>query len=271
MTVIVERTEHPGWLSNAYLVADRPGGNGVLIDSNGIMEPLYEAIERLGVTITHVLVTHHHADHVVTSLDDSRRFGVPLLAHALAADDGVAADETLTDGDVVRSGSLELEVIATPGHCRDHLALFANGSDCFTADCLFKGTVGGTVGGGPTGYADQVHSIMKRLMTLPPQTAIHPGHREPTTVEAEWETNPFIRMWRGLDPQGTEPAGSPVPTQRSCCGARTTTAPTRRGFGSRTAATRSSAARASSVRRGDELRSGRKERRCLDDSTEKWR
>nr|MBA2333107.1 hypothetical protein [Actinomycetota bacterium] len=70
---------------------------------------------------------------------------------------------------------------------------------------LFKGTIGGTGGGGPSGYADQVHSIMERLMSLPHETRIHPGHTLPSTVGAEWEQNPFIRIWRGLDPEGDEP------------------------------------------------------------------
>lgn len=203
--MIIERTEHPSWLSNAYLVADGDGGHGVLVDSNGINEPLLETIERRGITITHVLVTHHHHDHVVTSREDANRFGVPLLAHPLAKEAGVPADETMTDGDVVRSGELEIRVLATPGHCRDHLALLVNGTDCLTADCLFKGTVGGTAGGGPTGYADQVHSIMNVLMALPHETRIHPGHKEPSTIGEEWERNPFIRVWRGLDPEGSEP------------------------------------------------------------------
>jgi hydroxyacylglutathione hydrolase len=203
--VIVERTEHPGWLSNAYLVADEEGGHGLLVDSNGLNEPLYDTVERLGVTITHVLVTHHHGDHVVTSADDSRRFGVPLLAHPLGRDAGLPLDGTIEDGDTLRSGALEIEVIGTPGHCRDHLALLVDGSDCLTADCLFKGTVGGTVGGGPSGFEDQRRSIMERLMTLPPATRIHPGHSEPSTIGAEWEANPFVRLWRGLDPEGDEP------------------------------------------------------------------
>ena len=114
-------------------------------------------------------------------------------------------DETFSDGDVVRSGELEIQAIATPGHCPDHTALLVNGTDCLTADCLFKGTVGGTMGGGPTGYADQYDSIMNRLMGLPHETRIHPGHTLPSTIGDEWEHNPFIRIWRGEDPEGTEP------------------------------------------------------------------
>lgn len=203
--MILERTEHPSWLSNAYLLGDEPGGHGVLVDSNGINQPLIDAAARHELTITHVLVTHHHPDHVVTCAEDARRFDVEVLAHALAREAGIHVGETIADGDTIRSGELEIEAIATPGHCRDHLAFLVDGTDCLTADCLFKGTVGGTSGGGPTGYADQVHSIMQRLMTLPPETRIHPGHREPSTIGAEWDENPFIRVWRGLDHQGAEP------------------------------------------------------------------
>ena len=201
--MLISRAEHPSWLSNAYLVADRDGGHGVLVDSNGVEDPLLEEIERRGITITHVLVTHTHPDHVVRIGELGRRFAVPVLAHPLnSGSDGVTG--TIADGDVVRSGDLEIRVLATPGHCRDHLALLIDGTDCLTADCLFKGTVGGTMGGGASGYEDQVHSIMDVLMGLPPATRVHPGHVESTTVGDEWESNPFIRIWRGLDPEGTE-------------------------------------------------------------------
>jgi hydroxyacylglutathione hydrolase len=202
--VIVERAEHPTWTSNAYLLADRDGGHGVLVDSNGVEESLLAQITSRGLTITHVLVTHQHGDHVVDVAGLAQRFGVRVVGSRLTQEAGVPIDETIGDGDVVRSGDLEIEAIATPGHCPDHLALLVNGTDCLTADCLFKGTVGGTGGGGPTGYADQYHSIMQRLMTLPPETRIHPGHTLPSTVGDEWERNPFIRIWRGLDPEGTE-------------------------------------------------------------------
>jgi hydroxyacylglutathione hydrolase len=202
--VIVERAEHPQWTSNAYLVAEGDGGHGVLVDSNGVEAPLLELIEQRGITITHVLVTHQHADHVVDVAGLAKRFGVNVVGGELTKQTGVPIDETVSDGDVVRSGALEIQALATPGHCPDHLALLVNGTDCLTADCLFKGTVGGTMGGGPSGYADQHNSIMNRLMKLPPETRIHPGHTLPSTVGDEWEHNPFIRIWRGADPEGSE-------------------------------------------------------------------
>lgn len=200
--MLIERTEHPDWLSNAYLFADGPGGHGVLIDSNGITDPLRDAIDRHGITITHVLVTHQHEDHVVTSRADADRYGVPLMAHPLTARVVNGVDRTFEDDEVLRSGDLEIRVLHTPGHCQDHCSLLIGETDCVTADCLFRGTVGGTLNGGPTGFADIRRSIMERLMTLPPETRIHPGHCEPSTIGAEWESNPFVRVWRGADPEG---------------------------------------------------------------------
>jgi glyoxylase-like metal-dependent hydrolase (beta-lactamase superfamily II) len=203
--LIVERAEHPQWTSNAYLVADEDGGHGVLVDSNGVEEPLLAQVDARGLTITHVLVTHQHHDHVVRVRELAQRFGVAVVGGALTRAAGVPIDETFADGDTIRSGTLEIRALATPGHCPDHFALVVDGTDVLTADCLFKGTVGGTGGGGPTGYADQVESIMGKLMALPPETRVHPGHTLPTTIGDEWERNPFIRIWRGLDPEGDEP------------------------------------------------------------------
>jgi hydroxyacylglutathione hydrolase len=203
--LIVERTENPTWLSNAYLVADEPGGKGVLIDGNDDLGPLLDRAEQEGIEITHVLVTHPHLDHVAGLAEARQRIGnPPLLAHAEAAaelDEEVA--ETIADGGKLSTGGLEIEAISTPGHATGHLAFLVNGSDLFTADVLFKGTVGGTMAPGASGFADLQSSVM-RLMELPPETRVHPGHREPTTIGAEREGNAFVRVWRGLDETGEE-------------------------------------------------------------------
>lgn len=202
--MMIERAMHPSWTSNAYLVAEGQGGSGVLIDSNGVEAQLLAHIQALEITITHVLVTHSHADHVIDPAGLAQRFGAPVVGSELTKAAGVPIDETIGDGDVVRSGELRIEAIAIPGHCPDQLAFLVDNTDCFTADCLFKGTVGGTANGGPTGYADQVESIMHKLMMLPPDTHIHPGHTAPSTIGLEWDRNPFIRIWRALDHEGTE-------------------------------------------------------------------
>ena len=178
----------------------------MLVDSNTVTDPLAEFAERDGLEISHLLLTHHHYDHVVGARALADRFGVPIVAHELTdelIDEKV--DETFTDGSTIESGDLRIEVMHTPGHCGDHCALAVNGTDVLTADVLFKGTVGGTRAPGATGFEDLKHSVMERLMTLPHQTRVHPGHREPTTIGAEWDTNPFVRVWRGLDPEGAEP------------------------------------------------------------------
>jgi hydroxyacylglutathione hydrolase len=203
--VILERTENPQWLSNAYLVADEAGGKGVLIDGNDDVGPLLERAEREEIEITHILVTHPHLDHVAGLAEARRRLGgVPMVAHAEAAaemDEDVS--QTLADGEKLSAGGLEIEAISTPGHAAGHVAFLVNGTDVFTADVLFKGTVGGTMAPGASGFADLKSSVM-RLMELPPETVVHPGHREPTTIGTEWDANPFVRIWRDLDQVGAE-------------------------------------------------------------------
>ena len=203
--MIIERTENPQWLSNAYLVADEPGGTGVLIDGNDDLQPLLDRAEREGIEITHILITHPHLDHVAGLAEAQRQLGgVPLVASAEAAaelEEEIA--ETLADGETLSTGGLTIEAIATPGHAAGHLAFLVNGSDLFTADVLFKGTVGGTMAPGASGFADLRASVL-RLLDLAPETVVHPGHREPTTIGAEWGENPFVRIWRGLDATGEE-------------------------------------------------------------------
>jgi glyoxylase-like metal-dependent hydrolase (beta-lactamase superfamily II) len=203
--LIVERTENPQWLSNAYLVADPERKTGVLIDGNDDVGPLVAQAKDGGIEITHILVTHPHADHVAGLAEARAELGdPPVVAHqAAAAEIDLPVDVILADGEKLDAGGLEIEALFTPGHAAGHLAFLIDGSDLFTADVLFKGTVGGTMAPGASGFDDLKASVM-RLMELPPQTRVHPGHREPTTIGAEFEHNPFVRIWRGIDATGEE-------------------------------------------------------------------
>ncbi|HZE03899.1 MAG TPA: MBL fold metallo-hydrolase [Solirubrobacteraceae bacterium] len=204
--MIVERSMSEGWLSNTYVVADEPGGSAVMIDAGGPVEPLLEFLRRGQLTLTHVLLTHHHHDHVA-ELDEVRRQfpDVPVLIHPLERELVPGATGTMEPGERIESGALVVEPIHTPGHTAGMLSLLIDSSDVFTGDTLFKGSVGGVRAPGHTSYADLKSSIMDKLLALPPQTRIHPGHTDPTTVADELEHNRFVRIWRGVDAEGDEP------------------------------------------------------------------
>jgi hydroxyacylglutathione hydrolase len=204
--MIVERTMSDGFLTNNYLVADEPGGVAVMIDAGGPVQPLLDYLTRGQLTLTHVLLTHHHGDHVV-ELDAVRAAypDVPVLIHELERDQVPQATGTLAPGETIRTGALVIEPLHTPGHTAGMLSLLVDGTDVFTGDTLFKGSVGGVRAPGSTSYADIKSSVMDTLLTLPRSTRVHPGHTDPTTVGDELEHNKFVRIWRGEDPEGDQP------------------------------------------------------------------
>jgi glyoxylase-like metal-dependent hydrolase (beta-lactamase superfamily II) len=204
--MIVERSMHEQFLSNTYVVADELGGSAVMIDAGGPVEPLVRFIHRGGFMLTHVLLTHHHHDHVAelqTVLDAHP--GTPVLVHEAERGSVPLATGTLAPGEAIVAGGLEIEPLHTPGHTAGMVSLLVNGTDVFTGDTLFKGSVGGVRAPGHTTYEDLRASIMEKLLKLPPETRIHPGHTDPTTVADELEHNKFVRVWRGVDPEGSEP------------------------------------------------------------------
>src|ERR671933_1262144 len=169
-----------GWLSNAYLVADDEGGTAVFVDSGAPLEPLHEAVERHRLTVTHLLTTHADPDHVAGDDELRERYGLEIVKGPL------------------ETGGLRFEALPTPGHKDDHLTFVCNGEVAFTGDVLFKDAVGG-------GDLAQIRdSVMNVLMELPPETRVFPGHTDETTIGREWERNPFVRVWRGIDAEGSE-------------------------------------------------------------------
>jgi glyoxylase-like metal-dependent hydrolase (beta-lactamase superfamily II) len=187
------------YLSNAYLVV-ADDGKGVLIDGHGEASSLLQTIDSEGVDVVAILLTHHHGDHI--DIAEYERFDVPVYAsqEAAALIGGDVVDEFLADGQVVEIAGLRIEPIATPGHAAGHLALRVNDDDVFTADVLFKGTVGGSRAPGNTGF-DDLRSSVEKLMELPPETRVHPGHREATTIGDESSGNVFVRAFRGEEPE----------------------------------------------------------------------
>jgi hydroxyacylglutathione hydrolase len=204
--MIIERSMSTPLLSNTYLLADDHGVEAVLIDAGGPVEPLLEMLAARRYRLSHVLLTHHHHDHVEELPLVLQQYpDVPVLAHPLERELLAHTTGDLLDGQTVTAGSIELRAIHTPGHTAGMISLLANETDVFTGDTLFKGSIGGVRGPGHTSYADIKASVMDKLLTLPPHTQIRPGHTDPTTVAEELEHNPFVRIWRGADPEGDQP------------------------------------------------------------------
>jgi glyoxylase-like metal-dependent hydrolase (beta-lactamase superfamily II) len=179
--VIVERSMHPDWLSNAYLIGDEEGGTAVFVDSGAPLEPLFEAVSAHGLAVTHLLTTHADADHIAGDDEIVARYDCPIVK-----------------GDL-ETGGLSIRALPTPGHKDDHLAFVVNEQLCCSGDVLFKDAVGGG------DFAQIKRSVMEVLMKLPPETRVLPGHTDETTIGRECDENPFVRVWRGAEPEGTEP------------------------------------------------------------------
>lgn len=167
---------HPRWLSNAFVVGDEPGGVAVFVDSGASLEPLLDVVARERLTPTHVLRTHAHSDHVEHEAELCTRFGIPVVTGP------------------VETGGLRVEAIQTPGHSDDGVAFLVNGELLFSGDTLFRDAVGG-------GPADVVRASVERLLELPPETRVLPGHTDETTIGRERVENPFARFWSGRAPE----------------------------------------------------------------------
>src|SRR5436190_8212596 len=145
MAVTVFRVEHTGWLSNAYLVTDAPGGHGLIVDTGAPVEPLIEEAERLGERVPRILATHFHHDHVAGNEALARRLGAGVGAHRLDAGRVPGVTRTLEDGEEIRAGGLTARVLHIPGHTAGQAAfLVGEGgdlTDVFTGDTLFRRSV----------------------------------------------------------------------------------------------------------------------------------
>jgi glyoxylase-like metal-dependent hydrolase (beta-lactamase superfamily II) len=179
--MLIQRSTHRRWLSNAFLVADERFGTAVFIDSGAPLAPLLTFISTHGLTTTHILRTHSHPDHV----EHEETLDLPVV----------------TTGSL-QTGGLEIETIPLPGHSDDSVAFVIRdriGEEYVAVgDTLFKGSIGGG------DFAQIKHAVMDVLMEMPKIRVVLPGHADLTTIQGEWQKNPFVQVWRGEAEEGTE-------------------------------------------------------------------
>ena len=179
--MLVEKSMHPGYLSNAFAIADREGGTAVFADSGADIEPLVAAVEGWGADPVAILRTHAHGDHVIHEDELAAHYGIPVIA----------------EPGEWEWGGLRVRGIATPGHSDDMVAFVVSDEAVLTGDTLFLDAVGGG------DFAAIRHAVMDVLLALPDSTRVLPGHTDETTIGREREHNPFVRVWSGAEPEGT--------------------------------------------------------------------
>jgi len=204
----VERLVVGPLLSNCYIVWDDGVKQGVIIDPGDDADIILKAVEKLGIEIKYILATHGHFDHVGAVAPLKRELNVEFLAHKddfFFIEDGENAarrwgveieqppkpDRFIEDGEKIKVGGFELEVLYTPGHSPGGVS-FLYDRMVFGGDTLFQGSIGRT-DFRKGSFEDLSKSIKIRLYTLPDDTIVYTGHGPVTTIGDEKKYNPFVR------------------------------------------------------------------------------
>lgn len=193
--------------TNCYLVYCEETRACAVIDPGADPDKIISAIADLELKPVIVLNTHGHVDHIGANSDIIQKYAIPLAMHAadtgmlqvsdyielsllLGAHNSPRPDRLLAEGDEIAFGNASLRVLHTPGHTPGSVG-FVHGGVLFSGDTLFCGGVGRTdLPGGS--WKDLEKSIRERILTLPEETIVLPGHGPWTTVEQERSSNPFL-------------------------------------------------------------------------------
>lgn len=193
--------------TNAYLVVDEGSRQTLLIDPGLDSEGMYDVILEERLELSAIVNTHGHFDHVCGNAFFKAKTGKPVLIHrddvtmmSQAAEQALAygfqvstpppPDGLLAEGDEVAIGESRLQVLHTPGHTPGGICLYGEGV-VFVGDTLFASSIGRTDMPGGS-HELLLASIRSKLLPLPDETAVYPGHGPPTTIGAERAHNPFL-------------------------------------------------------------------------------
>ncbi len=192
--------------TNCHLVSCIKTAETVVIDPGADAKRISAAIKKRNLKLRYIINTHGHIDHIGANGGLKEEYKVPILLHekdlqlynnpgfglGLVLRKQPQPERFVAEGDEIHFGTLSLKVIETPGHTVGGICLIAD-SAVFCGDTLFAGSIGRTdLAGGS--FEQLMKSIHDKLLVLPPETAVYPGHGPKTTIGAELEANPFINM-----------------------------------------------------------------------------
>ncbi len=191
-----------GDLTNCYIVQDENSKETMVIDPAGEIDKIIEMLDILQAKLKYIYLTHCHGDHIGGVQELKERYGGKIVIERKDAENILNPDVSLTtyigfpnltieadarvdDGDLLHLGDLEFEVLYTPGHTEGGSCLYCESEKLlFSGDTLFRGTWGRT--DVPTGsFEDIINSITKKLMILPDETIVYPGHGKSTMIREE--------------------------------------------------------------------------------------
>jgi glyoxylase-like metal-dependent hydrolase (beta-lactamase superfamily II) len=191
--VIIKQLLVGSWDVFCYLVGCKKTREAVVIDPGGEVDRILEAAEKENLKIRYIVNTHFHGDHTLGNRELKEKTGALIVLHALDDDllrGPLKADIRVTGETTLKVGEIVFQILHTPGHSPGGICLYAQGN-LFTGDTLFVGDSGRTdlVGG----HRPTLGASLRRLMTLPEETVVWPGHDygpSPTsTIGREKRTN----------------------------------------------------------------------------------
>jgi hydroxyacylglutathione hydrolase len=204
--VILKALQVSMFATNCYLVGCSETGVGVVIDPGADARRIVQEVGSLNLQVKYIINTHGHVDHVGANARLKEALGASILLNrndldlyqnpgfglGLVVGKQPPPDRFIAEGDRIDCGSLSFTVIETPGHTRGGVCLLLEGA-LFSGDTLFAGSIGRTdLAGGS--MKEIIRSIKERLLILPPDTVVYPGHGPETTIAAEISGNPFVRL-----------------------------------------------------------------------------
>ncbi len=204
--MIVTQITVGAFQENCYLVEDPKTNAVAIVDPGSEPERIVEAVEQSGGRVEAIWITHAHVDHIGAIAPLKRKYDVPVWLHPLDEplyrvggrqaqlygipyEEPPAPDRRFAEGEKVTLGDLELDVIHVPGHAPGHVVIYGHGN-ALVGDCLFAGSIGRT--DLPFSNPSQLEASLKRIAALPPETVVHPGHGDSTTIGEERLSNPFL-------------------------------------------------------------------------------
>lgn len=187
--------------ANCYILEDEASNECAVIDPGGSSDILINEVEKIDGIVKFILLTHGHADHTGAVMELRNEYKCPVYIHEkdfelinrctdVYGRPEENGDKFIKDGDIISFGAINIKVLETPGHTPGGLCFLIENT-VFTGDTLFYGSIGRTDFAGGD-YSTLISSINEKLLPLPEDTVVFPGHGHKSSIGFEKKRNPYL-------------------------------------------------------------------------------